>query len=81
MFEAVTESRADYGIVPIENSNFGKVLETMKELRITELVIRDLINFQVSHALLSSSKTLSSIKTIYSHVQVSYHLVSFLVSN
>ncbi len=71
VFQAVQDGRADYGMIPIENSLAGSVFENFDNLmRFEDISITGSIKLRIEHALLgvkgSSEKT---IKTVYSHPQ------------
>lgn len=76
MFTSVASSISDFGVVPIENSSFGPVIETMDQLRTTELSVRGMIRLKIGHALLSSrgvardEQGKKRMKRVYSHEQV-----------
>ena len=68
VIEEVEKHRADFAVVPIENSNEGSVNTTLDELVDTNLKVVNEINMRVSHCLLSKTK-LENIKVVYSHHQ------------
>ncbi|GAA6010113.1 hypothetical protein JCM11491_005873 [Sporobolomyces phaffii] len=75
VFTAVASSASEFGIVPIENSSFGPVLETEHELRTTCLSVRGMIQLKIGHSLLSSRGGAADdlgkkrMKRVYSHEQ------------
>jgi prephenate dehydratase len=70
VFEAVETGRAALGMIPIENSNAGRVAEIHNILPHTELSIVGEHFQRVEHQLLApKGATLQSIKTVYSHPQ------------
>jgi len=69
VFAEVERNRADYGVVPIENSTEGVVNHTLDMFMDSELVICAEREESISHYLLSPSGLLSKIKRIYSHRQ------------
>lgn len=70
VFEEVEKGRADYGVVPIENSTEGVVNHTLDMFMESDLVICAEREEPISHYLLSSTGQISKIKRIYSHPQV-----------
>jgi chorismate mutase/prephenate dehydratase len=70
VFTEVERERADYGVVPIENSTEGAVNYTLDMFIDSDLKICSELYLQIRHNLLSKSKNISSIKKIYSHQQV-----------
>ncbi|RMG71847.1 MAG: prephenate dehydratase [Nitrospirae bacterium] len=69
VFEAVLEKSADYGVVPIENSNEGVVSHTLDMFMDVDLKVSAEIMLEVTHNLLSKSGDIKKIKKIYSHPQ------------
>lgn len=70
VFTEVERGRADYGVVPIENSIEGAVNHTLDMFIESELRICSEIYLPIRHHFLSKHKKLSSIKKVYSHQQV-----------
>jgi len=64
----VEKSRADFAVVPIENSNEGAVSTTLDLLVDTKLNVINEINMRVSPCLLSNGN-MENIKIVYSHQQ------------
>ncbi|MFA5699726.1 MAG: prephenate dehydratase [Desulfuromonas sp.] len=69
VFDEVERGRADYGVVPVENSNEGVVTHTLDMFMETGLKIYAEILLEISHDLLSLSGNLEEIQRIYSHPQ------------
>ncbi|GAA5844518.1 hypothetical protein JCM11251_004201, partial [Rhodosporidiobolus azoricus] len=67
-FPSASPSPPLFGLVPIENSSFGPVLETSDQLRTTQLSVRGMVALRVGHALLGSRER-SGVKRVYSHEQ------------
>ena len=70
VFTEVERDRADYGVVPIENSTEGAVNHTLDMFINSELKIYSEVYLSISHNLLSKNKNISSVKRVYSHQQV-----------
>ena len=68
VFSEVTHDRADYGVVPVENSTEGVVTHTLDMLAESELKIVAQITIPIQHCLLSKSAK-NRIKRIYLHPQ------------
>ncbi len=68
VFEEVTRQRADFGVVPIENSTEGAVGQTMDEFVESDLKICAEILVPVAHNLVGK-QGLADIRRIYSHAQ------------
>src|SRR4051794_20994370 len=64
----VERGNADYGVIAIENSTNGPVLESQDRLIETSLQVCDEVTIPVSLNLLSRGP-LDQIKTVYSHIQ------------
>lgn len=67
VFNTVERDRADYGVVPIENSTEGVVNSTLDMFVDSPLKISGEILQEVSHHLLSKTGRLEEVKKIYSH--------------
>lgn len=80
VIEEVEKQRANFAVVPIENSNEGSVNTTLDELVNTNLKVVNEINMRVSHCLLSKTK-LENIKTVYSHHQALAQCSNWLHKN
>lgn len=70
VFNKVKNKKVSYGIVPIENSLYGSIIDSLDLLQKNSLFIIGEINLQISHCLLSNKKyKIAQIKKIYSHPQ------------
>jgi len=70
VFDEVAKGRADYGVVPIENSVEGAVNHTLDMFIDADLKICSEIYLEISHSLLSKESNRKSIKKVYSKDQV-----------
>lgn len=69
VFEEVQRGRADYGVVPVENSTEGAVSHTLDMFVDSDLKINAEILLEISHDLLSRSGELGDIRKVISHPQ------------
>ena len=69
IFSEVENDRADYGVIPIENSTEGVINHTLDMFVDSDLKICAEIMLRVSHNLLSKSKSLKDIKKVYTSQQ------------
>lgn len=69
VFRTVEADQADYGIVPVENSNEGAVGLTLDLLLSSPLKICGEVTIPVHHCLLSAQTDISKITHIFSHAQ------------
>jgi chorismate mutase/prephenate dehydratase len=69
VFFEVEMRRADFGVVPIENSTEGVVNHTLDMFVESGLHIVAELEQPISHSLLSSSGKLGAVKKVYSHPQ------------
>ncbi len=70
VFTEVEKGRADYGVVPVENSIEGAVNYTFDMFVNSDLKICSEIYLEISHNFLGKSENKKDIKKIYSHPQV-----------
>lgn len=70
VFSEVERGRADYGIVPVENSTEGVVNYTLDMFIDADLKISAEIMLEVSQNLMNRSGMIADIKKIYTHPQV-----------
>src|SRR5436853_2239535 len=68
VFTEVSKNRADYGVVPIENSTEGVVTHTLDMFVDSDLKIVSQIVLPVQHCLISNGRH-SQIKKLYAHPQ------------
>lgn len=69
VFEEVEKGRAQYGVVPVENSTEGMVSHTLDMFMESEIKIIAEVMLEVHHYLLSRTGRKEDIKKIYSHPQ------------
>lgn len=81
VFSEVEKGRADYGVVPIENSIEGAVNHTLDMFVDSDLAICSEIYLEISHNLLSKEKDRLKIKKIYSKAEVFGQCRIWLESN
>lgn len=70
VFSEVEKKRADYGVVPIENSIEGAVNYTLDMFMDSDLKICSEIYMDIAHNLISRESSRAKIKRIYSNPQV-----------
>ena len=70
VFTEVDRARADYGVVPIENSTEGAVNHTLDMFIDSDLKICSEVYLDIRHNLLGKDKKISSVKEVCSHEQV-----------
>ncbi|RJQ42748.1 MAG: prephenate dehydratase [Nitrospiraceae bacterium] len=81
VFEAVTGGKAQYGVIPVENSNEGVVNYTLDMFIDFDLKIAFEIMLQISHNLLSKSGKREDIRKIFSHPQARAQCRGWLEKN
>jgi chorismate mutase/prephenate dehydratase len=69
VFQEVSQGRADYGVVPIENSTEGVVTHTLDMLVEADLKIGAEVSLEIHQCLLSRSGQTDQIQRIVSHPQ------------
>ncbi len=69
--KTVEEKKADYAVIPIDNSTFGSINEVYDQLQQTQLHIVGEVNEEIEHHVLVHKDTNNnSIKTLYAHPQI-----------
>ena len=83
IFQSVLDGRADYGMVPIENSLAGSVYENYDNLAgFEDISIVSSVTLRIQHALLGvKGATLADIKSVYSHPQGLAQCSKFLAAH
>ena len=81
VFSEVERGRANFGVVPIENTTEGVVNHTLDMFIDSNLLIYGEILQEVSHHLLSKSGLLEEVKKIYSHPQAIAQCRNWLETN
>ncbi len=81
VFLEVETGKAQFGVVPVENSTEGSVTYTLDELTETSLYIQSEQYLRVSYYLMSKSKDISSVKKIYAHPQTMGQCKGWLRAN
>jgi chorismate mutase/prephenate dehydratase len=66
VFSEVERERADYGVVPIENSTEGVINHTLDTFLASNLKICSEVYLPITHNLLSQASSLSGIERVYS---------------
>ena len=69
IFDEVEQGRADYGVVPVENSTEGAVNVTLDRLIESDLLICGERYLTISQQLLSHARELRDVKAVLSHPQ------------
>lgn len=69
VFDEVEKGRADYGVVPVENSTEGVVNHTLDMFMASDLVICAEREDAIHQCLLASQESLKKVKSVYSHPQ------------
>jgi chorismate mutase/prephenate dehydratase len=81
VFEEVEKGRAQYGVVPVENSTEGVVFHTLDMFMESELKINAEVMLEVHQDLLSRTGRLEDIKKVYSHPQPFAQCRNWLMEN
>lgn len=81
VFREVEKKRADYGVVPIENSIEGAVNHTLDMFADSDLKICSEVYLEISHSLLSKVADKRKIRRVYSKAEVFAQCRSWLEAN
>ena len=78
-FESVTKKKAEYGVVPIENSIEGSVNQTYDLFLKYDLKVRGEVIIKIEHCLIANPNTnLDAVETVFSHPQALAQCRNFL---
>jgi chorismate mutase/prephenate dehydratase len=79
VFEAVVKDEANFGMIPVENSQAGSINESYDLMLKYELSIFGEVDLKISHCLMAlPGETLESINRVYSHPQALAQCDQFL---
>jgi len=81
VFDEVERGKADYGIVPVENSNEGMVTHTLDRFVEFSSSICGEVLLPISHYLMNATGRFEDIRKIYSHPQPIAQCRNWLASN
>ncbi|MBE0598769.1 MAG: prephenate dehydratase [Desulfuromonadales bacterium] len=81
IFEEVQRGRADYGVVPVENSTEGVVSHTLDMFMSSDLQVCAEVLLEISHDLLSRNGSLEAVRKIVSHPQALAQCRAWLEEN
>lgn len=81
IFSEVNHNRADYGVVPIENSTEGAINHTLDMFIDSELKICSEVYLPIKHNLISKITSLPQVKRVVSHPQVFAQCRNWLENN
>lgn len=82
VFEEISEGKADYGVIPIENSNAGSVNEVYDLLSHYGLYIAKAKQYKIKHCLIAlPGAKKEDIKVVYSHSQALYQSKNYIHKN
>lgn len=81
VFQAIENGRADFGVVPVENSTEGSVTLTLDLLIDTALVIIGEVLLPIRHSIMSLSGEPGEVKRIVSHQQSLAQCRGYLSAN
>lgn len=80
VFEAVNSGKADYGVLPIENSTAGSVESTYKLLEHYEMYLCGRLSIPVNHVFAAKSRD-ADIEQVTSHEQALHQCSDFIKKN
>jgi chorismate mutase/prephenate dehydratase len=81
VFRAVENGQADFGVVPVENSNEGAVGQTLDRLAVSEVKVCGEILRRISHVLISHEAGLKGVTSVFSHPQALAQCFGWLSKN
>jgi chorismate mutase / prephenate dehydratase len=81
VFRMVESKKADYGVVPVENSTEGAIGRTLDLLMQTSLQVCGEVELAIHHCLLGKTEKIKGLKRVYSHSQSLAQCHEWLNSN
>ena len=81
VFDEVERGRADFGVVPVENSTEGAVNVTLDRLSASDALICGEVRLDIAQHLLSRSSDLEEVKRVLSHPQALAQCRGWLASH
>ncbi len=69
VFASVAGGKADYGVIPLENSLQGSVGQSLDHFQQYEVHIQSEVFARISHSLLSKASSLGDVREVFSHPQ------------
>ncbi len=81
VFDEVERGRAEFGVVPVENSTEGSVNVTLDRLMDSDLLITGELMLDITQHLLSRARDLGAIRTVCSHPQALAQCRQWLSTN
>ncbi len=81
IFKRVSSGEFDRGIIPIENSFAGSVVENYDLLTAYDMYITDAVTIPVNHCLMGIPGSRDKIRTVYSHEQALKQCAEYLQKN
>ena len=69
VFRVVEQGKANFGVVPVENSTEGVITHTLDCFATSDLKVCGEVHLPINHQLLSNAESLSSVKALYAHPQ------------
>jgi chorismate mutase/prephenate dehydratase len=81
VFEEVEQGRADYGVVPVENSTEGAINHTLDLFVDSELKVCSELSLPIRHLLLNRGGKLAGVKRVLSHPQALAQCRRWLAKN
>ncbi len=81
VFRATEAGRADFGVVPVENSTEGAVNRTLDLLQQSSLTVSGEVTFMIRHILMTGSGTMEGVTRICAHSQALAQCAGWLGRN
>ncbi len=81
VFEEVERGRAEFGVVPVENSTEGSINVTLDRLIDSDLLIAGELLLEITHHLLGRAEDLTALRTVCSHSQALAQCRQWLTAN
>ncbi|MDO5560035.1 MAG: prephenate dehydratase domain-containing protein [Oscillospiraceae bacterium] len=81
VFRAVEEGKADFGVIPVQNSSTGSISQTYDLMKRYNVYINKMVRISIRHCLAANTDNINDINEVYSHPQALSQCTEYLKQN
>jgi len=81
IFKAVDSGELDFGVVPIQNSSTGSIVQTYDLMKKYNVYITQMTRVSIVHCIAANTDDISEIKNVYSHQQALMQCAEYIEQN